>query len=140
MGAIAKGAKALIIKDDAFLVLIKTNGHNDLPGGKSNFGESFKGCLEREIDEETALKVKIQHPVAYWSFYKKPSLFIRGVTYICRYTSGNIKLSEEHKYFKWVEIKNIRTIKFRPSYGTENLNDSILQRQIAVIAPVSAPN
>ena len=126
MGTIATGAKALIIKDEAFLVLIKANGHNDLPGGKNDFGESFEDCLKREINEETALKVKIQHPVAYWSFYKKPSLYIRGATYICKYTSGNIELSEEHKYFKWVKIKNIRSIKFRPSYGTENLTDSLL--------------
>ena len=126
MGTIATGAKALIIKDDAFLVLIKANGRNDLPGGKSDFGESFEDCLNREIDEETGLKVNIQYPVAYWSFIKRPSLHIRGITYICEYTYGNIKLSNEHKYFKWVKIKNIRSIKFRPSYGTENFNDSVL--------------
>jgi len=63
MRKIVKGAKALIIKEgvieDEFLVLIKPNERNDLPGGKKKRIESIEECFIREIAEETGLKAII---------------------------------------------------------------------------------
>jgi len=69
---------------------------------------------------------------------KSASLHIKGVTYICKYTFGNVRISKEHKSFKWLKMKYIQNINFIPSYGTKKLNCSMLNRQIAEAVPASA--
>ena len=52
------GVKGNIRKGDGFLVLVKSDGTFDFPGGR--VGESLKAALHREIHEETGLKVDIK--------------------------------------------------------------------------------
>ncbi len=52
-------AKALI-KDDQNRLLVVRNehGHDELPGGGIEFGESFDACLVREVQEELGVSVR----------------------------------------------------------------------------------
>ena len=106
MQKIGMGVKSIIIKDNKYLDLIKPNGDSDLPGGRVEPGENLKDSLRREILEETGLEVEIKEPVARWSFKKNSKLIVIGVTYLCEYLGGEVKLSDEHVGYCWSELEN----------------------------------
>ena len=115
------GVKGIVRKDDKILVLVKPNGTLDLPGGRVENGESVKSALQREISEETGLKVEIHDPVEKWSFYKTPDLLIKGITFECAYLDGKVKLCDEHKRYFWAAIDNIKRLSFNRNF-LRNLN------------------
>ena len=112
MSKVKNGVKAIVRKDDHFLILVKHDGLLDLPGGRVENGESIRSALRREIDEETGLKVEIQEPVEEWSFLKKPDLLIKGITFACTYIEGKVKLCEEHSRYFWAGIDSIPQLNF----------------------------
>jgi len=105
MQKIGFGVKSLITLDDKFLVLVKPNGELDLPGGCVELGERLRESLHREIQEETGLKVEIIDPLAYWSFMKNSQFSVKGITYLCRYLSGDVVLSDEHSGCFWCKLR-----------------------------------
>ena len=120
------GVKALIIKEDKFLVLCKPNGDLDLPGGRVEDGDKYKDSLHREITEETGLKVKILDPIARWSFIKSPELLVSGFTYYCQYLSGEIELSHEHSDYFWGDFE--KTVPFfRYRYFGQNSAGQLIE-------------
>ena len=50
MDEVGNGVKAVVRKDDRFLVLVKPDGSFYLPGGRVETGETNKSALHREID------------------------------------------------------------------------------------------
>jgi 8-oxo-dGTP diphosphatase len=106
MKKIGRGVKGIIMKDDKFLVLTKPNGDFDLPGGRVEPGENLKDSLRREIKEETGLEVEIKESVGRWTFKKKSKLFVMGVTYLCEFLAGQVKLSDEHDGYFWSDLEN----------------------------------
>ena len=60
-------AKAVLVsKDGKVLLMRKTSGIVDLPGGKVEEGEDMFLALQREVKEETGLKLKRFDFVASW--------------------------------------------------------------------------
>ena len=110
------GVKGIVRKDDHILVLVKKDGTLDLPGGRIENGETIKFALQREINEETGLKVEIHDPVEKWSFYKTPDQLIKGITYECDYIEGKVKLCSEHKRYFWTAIKSINRLNFTRNF------------------------
>ena len=106
------GVKGIIRKGDRFLVLVKSDGTFDLPGGRVEEGESIKAALHREIHEETGLKVDIKETAGRWSFCKKPNFAINGATFACNYLKGKVKLCDEHTNYLWIEIKKLHELNF----------------------------
>ena len=106
------GVKGIIRKGDRFLVLVKSDGTFDLPGGRVEEGESIKAALHREIHEETGLKVDIKETAGRWSFFKKPNFAINGATFACNYLKGKVKLCDEHTNYLWIEIKKLHELNF----------------------------
>ena len=104
------GVKAMIVRDGKLLLLKRSMkaSHNpgqwDIPGGRLDPGEGHKEGLSREILEETGLKVEISNPLSVDSFMRQDGQHIVMIIFLCRPASGEIKLSEEHTEFKWVEI------------------------------------
>jgi ADP-ribose pyrophosphatase YjhB (NUDIX family) len=88
----------------------------DLPGGRLENGETIKSALQREINEETGLKVEIHDPVAEWSFYKTPNQLIKGITLECAYVEGEVKLCSEHKRYFWAAIDSINRLIFNRNF------------------------
>jgi len=115
------GQKAVIDKHGRILVLhdpIPAPGGIDLPGGKIQEREyDFYKALEREVLEETQLKIKIIRPF-FTNFFEFPKdsphrnkgkkIFL--VYYICEYVSGKVSLSEEHDWYKWVKINDYQKV------------------------------
>jgi 8-oxo-dGTP diphosphatase len=110
------GVKGIVRKNDLILVLVKQNGTLDLPGGRVENGETVKSALQREINEETGLKVKIYDPVEKWSFYKTPDQLIRGITFECAYLDGKVKLCGEHRRYFWAAINSIKSLNFNRNF------------------------
>ncbi len=114
--------KAFIEKDGKVLILGDPEEGLDFPGGKIQEGEAKDGdanslleALKREVREETNLEVEIQDPFAVWYHeFPKTSRNFGKVVYIvgfrCKYTSGELKLSNEHNKYQWVDKSDYKTV------------------------------
>jgi ADP-ribose pyrophosphatase YjhB (NUDIX family) len=74
----------------------------EIPGGRMEFGETLTETLIREVKEETSLDIQPIHLLSHWDLIGQ-SKQISGVVFLCKITSGEVKLSEEHKDFTWFE-------------------------------------
>ncbi len=105
------GLKALIVKNGKVLVLSNVVHEPDLPGGKIQEGETdIPKALQREVKEETGLKIKVKSPFSVWMYtiprnlnHKNTGKKIFTISFLCTYVSGVVKLSPEHESLMWVD-------------------------------------
>ncbi|MEK7125164.1 MAG: NUDIX domain-containing protein [Patescibacteria group bacterium] len=114
--------KAFIEKDGKVLVLHDPIEGLDFPGGKIQEGEAKDGdasslieALKREVHEETGITIDVLDPFAVWYHeFPKGHRNYPKVNYIvgfkCKYISGDMRLSEEHDKFRWVDKNNYKTV------------------------------
>lgn len=111
--------KAVIKKRNKYLVLLRWHKakffplHWDFPGGKLDKGESLKAGIEREVLEETQLKVKaLKVVLTYKDVFKgiPHEFYIYSVNIL----SGKVKISHEHLRFKWATKEEILKLKREP--------------------------
>lgn len=103
---------AAIIEDEGkYLITQRLEGsHNGLrwefPGGKLDFGEDPRECLEREIQEELGIKIRAGDLFEYSShvYNEEKHVLLLGIN--CEYISGEIKKHEINDY-AWVELKDM---------------------------------
>jgi 8-oxo-dGTP diphosphatase len=102
------GQKAFIEKDGSVLILFDTVVGLDFPGGKIQVGETDLGeSLRREVREETGLEIEVGKPFVAWTKnmvtkkYEGKKLLLIG--YKCKYISGEVRISQEHEKFRWVD-------------------------------------
>jgi len=94
--------KGIVERDGKILVLKRSAlddhlpGVWETPGGGVDKEESPQEALKREILEETGLVVTIGRPFNVFTFRKDTGEFKVGITFLCKYESGEVKLSEEH--------------------------------------------
>ena len=91
------GREVLLLKRDADSVTERSPWTWDLPGGHLDAGESAEEAATREVKEETELNVSSMSPVGQDSNIGKLTYF-----YTAEEWDGEIKLSKEHKEYKWV--------------------------------------
>ena len=106
----------IVRKNDRILLLVRQNGKLDLPGGRVERGETIQSALQREIKEETGLKVEIHDPVEEWSFYKTPDRLIKGITLERDYLDGKVTLCCEHKRYFWATVDKVRRLSFNRNF------------------------
>jgi 8-oxo-dGTP pyrophosphatase MutT (NUDIX family) len=110
------GQKAFIEKDGKILILNDPIGGLDFPGGKIQEGEakmdnstSLINALRREVKEETSLEIEVFNPFTVWYYeftiknHRNYGKVVYLVGFKCKYVSGEIKLSNEHDKFNWVD-------------------------------------
>jgi 8-oxo-dGTP diphosphatase len=102
------GQKALIDRDGEVLIVFRQNAWFDFPGGRINEGETdIIEALKREVREETTLEVEVGQPFATW-LGRGDTTYL--VAYRCRYVSGEVRLSDEHAGFQWVNGANFEAL------------------------------
>ncbi len=116
------GQKAFIEKDGMVLVLGDPKEGLDFPGGKIQEGEARDGDasslaepLKREVREETGLEIEVDDPFGVWYHeFPKESRNYGKVVYLvgfkCKYVSGEVKLSDEHNKYQWVNKDNYKKV------------------------------
>ena len=110
------GQKALINRRSEILVLKDPFIGLDLPGGKIQEGEDdLNKSLIREVKEETGLEITVGSPFSRLSFnlrssHKNAGKKVYLVVFECRYLSGNVKLSNDHSEFYWLNKNNFNKV------------------------------
>ena len=105
--------KAVVRRDGRILLLQRSlksgfdPGRWELPGGKINYGENLGDALQREVQEEVGLVIKVGRPFKTWHFIKEP-FWVTGVTFLCDYVSGDVKLRPEHAASVWIDPERYR--------------------------------
>lgn len=104
--------KIVLMKKDKILILKRSHYKKDgdvwdLPGGSVDFGENCKEAIKRECLEEVGLKLKGFKPLDIGSGkgYTKGQ-YIFALLYSEDF-KGEVKLSEEHFEFKWINPRDI---------------------------------
>jgi len=109
-------AKALIVNDKGQILVLReaetyeegTNiGRYELPGGRINRGEPLLEGLVREVKEESGLEVEIGHVIyadEWWPVIKDDKNQIVGIFFLCKPLHQNIRLSNEHDDFQWINV------------------------------------
>lgn len=116
------GQKVIIDKNGEVLTLNDPTQGDDFPGGKIQEGETDPNeSLKREIKEETGLEIEVGDPfmTRYFEFpfikgHRNSGKKIFVVIYRCKYLSGEVKISNEHISYRWVNKNNYLKIVKRP--------------------------
>jgi 8-oxo-dGTP diphosphatase len=104
---------AVVIKGDSFLVIKRAQKDEfggltwTLPCGRAEFGEKLEESIEREVKEETCLDAKTEKIIGkVWSS-AKDGIWAIGICFLCRFESGEVRLSEEHNDYRWIKFSEI---------------------------------
>lgn len=120
-----------------FIRRSRKDGWNDgfweIPGGKLDEGQDISHALEREVFEEASLLV---NPINRLAFFESTILTqgkYKGLTYICLVgislcEDTDVRLSDEHDQYKWVEYKKALDLK---------LTDETRKALIALKRPIA---
>ena len=120
--------KALIKKEDKFLVLKRAMNEKsfpglwDLPGGRLEHGENLTESLIREVKEETNFEIKVLDIIFAFSSEVKNG-FGTYIVYDSKVLSGEVKLFEgDHLEYKWVTKEELKEFEVTPvlKYWLEN--------------------
>ncbi len=100
------GIGVMVIKDSKILLGKRINAHGEgtwsYPGGHLEFGESWEACSQREVLEETNLKIKnIRFGMVTNDIFKKEQKHYITIFMIADFDSGDLKLMEPNKCEKW---------------------------------------
>lgn len=71
-------------------------------------GESWQEALVREVREETGLEIEVGEPFNAWTM-RAPGRRILGVDFVCRWRSGDVRLSHEHESFAWLTLEEVES-------------------------------
>jgi ADP-ribose pyrophosphatase YjhB (NUDIX family) len=108
---------AAIFRDDRILLVRRARspakGFYSLPGGRVEFGESLHTALQREVDEETGLRIEIAG-LAGWREVL-PTTTGGGhyliMSFAARWAANEVVLNEELDDFKWLAPDGLGDLK-----------------------------
>lgn len=116
-------AKGVVVREDGRVLILReavydegTNeGRWGLPGGRLDIGETYIEGLRREVKEETGLTIEPGKPVYVGEWHP----VIKGVPHQiiavfseCHCSSDEVRLSDEHDAYRWIEVADIEGINF----------------------------
>ena len=122
--------KAILISGGEILILRfpKSNDKKwslkwQLPGGLLEMNEDIKQGLKRELKEEAGLEINVGKVFAISDFKYKDFTFrdkrklntrIVEIGFMCTSKNKKIRLSSEHKNYKWIKKEDLGKLDFGP--------------------------
>jgi len=102
----------IIIKNKKILLIQRKNkpykNYYALPGGFVNYGETVEKAIEREIKEETNLKIKVKKLAGVYSNPQRdPRGHIISLVFLCQLKNNKLKFADDAQSGKWVPIPKI---------------------------------
>ena len=117
----------IVVKDGKYLIAKRSNkekafpGLWTVPGGRLERGDYVNSpkdssdawynilerVLEREVKEETGLKVKNSRYLLSLVFVRPDNIPATVNSFYCEYDSGDIKLSDELVDYRWVSVDEL---------------------------------
>jgi 8-oxo-dGTP diphosphatase len=100
---------AAIFRNDNILLVRRARspakGFYSLPGGRVEFGETLHAALNREVDEETALKIEIAGLAGWREVVPEASGggHYLIMSFAARWVSGEVVLNDELDDFRWLK-------------------------------------
>jgi 8-oxo-dGTP diphosphatase len=100
------GVGVMVLNNDKVLLGKRKNSHGSLtwsfPGGHLEFQESLFECAQREVMEETGIKIKNLSKGPYTNdIFTKENLHYLTVYITAEYDSGKVILKEPEKCLEW---------------------------------------
>ena len=113
--AIFRGRKVLLVRR----ARSPAKGFYSLPGGRVEFGETLQAALQREVEEETGLKVEI---IGFAGWREVVPAAAGGGHYLimsfaARWMSGEVTLNDELDDHKWLEPDDLGAFKITGGLG-----------------------
>lgn len=104
--------KGVILRESQALLLRKSDGTWDLPGGRLGIQESPKQCLVREIREETGLSVRPGRILHRWVRRRSEKTDVFLVSHLCTAIepAANARWSDEHEALGWFFEPDLETV------------------------------
>ncbi|MGD9483646.1 NUDIX domain-containing protein [Streptomyces sp. TRM70308] len=100
-----------VIVDDherALLIKRRDNGHWEPPGGVVEPEETLPEALQREVLEETGIKIAL--PATLTGVYKNMTGLIVSLVFRCEAIDGQPATGEETKALRWVTREEVSTL------------------------------
>jgi 8-oxo-dGTP diphosphatase len=121
---------SFLIHNDSFLLLKRAQKPLiwGPPGGKMMKDEDPVHGLQREVFEETGLKIQVFQPVTTW-FGHFNNLPLLSIDYLCACNSNRVSLSHEHSDFRWLSMDQLR--KDKSIYFTSTLGFRLSDFELA---------
>ena len=124
---------AVIFNPEQKILLCKSKKFNKyvIPGGHIEVGEKMEEALQREIEEETGLKIydieliSLKEGIFEKGFKEKKHFIF--IDYICKTDSFTVILNEEASGYKWVDLRDIN--KYDLDQFTRNLLNQIIEKE-----------
>ena len=123
MGSIRIRAAALIRRGDEVLMIEHCKDGRTywlLPGGGVEFGETMTAALEREMLEETNVRVKVGD-LAFTSETIDPNggRHVLHMVFWCEIVSGELRVGKEErlKSLRYVPVEELSALTMRPPIG-----------------------
>ena len=105
-------------------------GKWEFPGGKADPGERIDEALLREVTEETGLMIALERVVGYGQS-ELPGKTIVYVFFEARLEAGEVRLSDEHDAFAWVELAALVNSDLCPQFVEFAKSYSLAADQVA---------
>lgn len=135
------GVKAIIEKDDAILLIKRSDKYKeqryrdlvetwDIPGGRLESLEGLEEGLEREVAEETGLRIEqIKEVLEVKTVFKSEREHIVRVTYICSVYGGPVILSGEHTRAEWFQKQDLAGLQYKDDILRDTLKKYCERKQ-----------
>ena len=102
----------ILLRNGNKILLTRSKKDIDLPGGRIDVGEEnmpFGDIIAREVREELGEDIKFRlGPILFIHHigHTREEGWILNIVFDAEYVSGDIKLSEEHVSYEWVDGKS----------------------------------
>ena len=110
-------ASGLIWREGKLLIATRPPGTHleglwEFPGGKQEEGEGLEECLEREIQEELGIRVRVDEPfLTVGHSYPEKRIWLH--VFNCTYLTGEPEPVESQE-IRWVSLNQLSALSFPP--------------------------